>query len=96
MLMKDFYFYTLSASFVAISIAVAMMQSTGPKVSDECIVENGYIVQDKKLENLTSSPGTNFTFVASTQSSPAYITALSHVPRTKAQASAGIFCCFRS
>jgi hypothetical protein len=62
--MKDFYFYTLSASFVAISIAVAMMQSTGPKVSDECIVENGYIVQDKKLENLTSSPGTNFTFVA--------------------------------
>ena len=91
MIMKDFYFYTLSASFVAISIAVAMMQSTGPKVSDECIVENGYIVQDKKLENLTSSPGTNFTFVASTQSSPAYITALSHVPRTKAQASAGIF-----
>ena len=89
--MKDFYFYTLSTSFVATSIAIAMMQSTGPKVSDECIVENGYIVQGKKLENLTSSPGTNFTFMPSTQSSSAYITALSHVPRTKAQASAGIF-----
>ena len=89
--MKDFYFYTLSASFAAISIAIAMMQSTGPKVSDECIVENGYIAQGKKLENLTSSPGTNFTFVPSSESSSAYITALSHVPRIKAQASAGIF-----
>ena len=91
MTMKDFYFYTLSAFFVAVSIAIAMMQSTGPQVSDECIIENGYIVQGKKLENLTSSPGTNFTFMPSTQSSSAYITALSHVPRRKAQASAGIF-----
>ena len=93
--MKDFYFYTLSASFVAISIAIAMMQSTGPKVSDECIVENGYIVQGKKLENLTSSPGTNFTFMPSTQSSPAYITALSHVPRSESTSFSRYFCCFR-
>lgn len=89
--MKDFYFYTLSATFVATSILIAMMQSTEIKVSDECIVENGFIAQGKELKNLTSSPGTSFTFVAASQSSPAYITASSHVPRVNAQASAGIF-----
>ncbi len=89
--MKDFYFYTLSATFVATSILIAMMHSTEIKVSDECIVENGFIAQGKELKNLTSSPGTSFTFVAASQSSPAYITASSHVPRVNAQASAGIF-----
>lgn len=89
--MKDFYFYTLSATFVATSILIAMMHSTEIKVSDECIVENGFIAQGKELKNLTSSPGTSFTFVAASQSSPAYITASSHVPRVYAQASAGIF-----
>jgi len=89
--MKDFYFYTLSATFVATSILIAMMHSTEIKVSDECIVENGFIAQGKELKNLTSSPGTSFTFMAASQSSPAYITASSHVPRVNAQASAGIF-----
>ena len=89
--MKDFYFYTLSATFVATSILIAMMHSTEIKISDECIVENGFIAQGKELKNLTSSPGTSFTFVAASQSSPAYITASSHVPRVYAQASAGIF-----
>lgn len=89
--MKDFYFYTLSATFVATSILIAMMHSTEIKVSDECIVENGFIAQGKELKNLNSSPGTSFTFVAASQSSPAYITASSHVPRVNAQASAGIF-----
>ena len=89
--MKDFYFYTLSATLVATSILIAMMHSTEIKVSDECIVENGFIAQGKELKNLTSSPGTSFTFVAASQSSPAYITASSHVPRVNAQASAGIF-----
>ena len=89
--MKDFYFYTLSATFVATSILIAMMHATEIKVSDECIVENGFIAQGKELKNLTSSPGTSFTFVAASQSSPAYITASSHVPRVNAQASAGIF-----
>jgi len=89
--MKDFYFYTLSATFIATSILIAMMHSTEIKVSDECIVENGFIAQGKELKNLTSSPGTSFTFVAASQSSPAYITASSHVPRVNAQASAGIF-----
>lgn len=89
--MKDFYFYTLSATFVATSILIAMMHSTEIKISDECIVENGFIAQGKELKNLTSSPGTSFTFVAASQSSPAYITASSHVPRVNAQASAGIF-----
>ncbi|MEN9018470.1 MAG: hypothetical protein ABF331_08205, partial [Hellea sp.] len=60
--MKDFYFYTLSATFVATSILIAMMHSTEIKVSDECIVENGFIAQGKELKNLTSSPGTSFTF----------------------------------
>ena len=89
--MKDFYFYTLSATFVATSILIAMMHSTEIKVSDECIVENGFIAQGKELKNLTSSPGTSFTFVAASQSSPAYITASSHVPRVNSPASAGIF-----
>lgn len=89
--MKDFYFYTLSATFVATSILIAMMHSTEIKISDECIVENGFIAQGKELKNLTSSPGTSFTSVAASQSSPAYITASSHVPRVNAQASAGIF-----
>jgi len=89
--MKDFYFYTLSATFIATSILIAMMHSTEIKVSDECIVENGFIAQGKELKNLTSSPGTSFTFMAASQSSPAYITASSHVPRVNAQASAGIF-----
>jgi len=89
--MKDFYFYTLSATFIATSILIAMMHSTEIKVSDECIVENGFIAQGKELKTLTSSPGTSFTFMAASQSSPAYITASSHVPRVNAQASAGIF-----
>jgi len=90
-MLKDRFFYPIAAAFIALMIWFALSRGTNIKISEACILENGYEARGDDLVSLTASPGTTYEFVGATATNPAHVIMMTEISRVDAPASAGIF-----
>jgi len=90
-MLKDRFFYPIALALIAAMIWFALSRASVTKLSDACIWQNGFVTQGEDLITLTASPGTAYDYVGVISADPAYIVAMTEIPRRNAPASAGIF-----
>ena len=90
-MLKDRFFYPLALALIAAMIWFALSRSSVTKLSDACIWQNGFVTQGEDLITLTASPGTTYEYVGATPNDPAYVIAMTQIPRRDAPPSAGVF-----
>jgi len=90
-MIRDRYFYPLSAIVVAAMIWIALSFSQSPRLSIDEIRLEGFVTTGEDLVTLTASPGTNYSYIARTNISPAHVVMWTDVPRADATPSAGVF-----
>jgi len=90
-MIRDLYFYPISAIVVCAMIWFALSFSKSPRLSIEEIRLQGFVTTGEDLVTLTASPGTNFNYIARTNISPAHLVMWTDQPRAEATPSAGVF-----
>jgi len=71
-MLKDRYFYPLAALVMIAMVAFALSFSETYELSEEDILENGYLMEGENLAHLAQQPGTQATFIAAVRSEPAF------------------------
>lgn len=90
-MLKDRFFYPIAVVVIAAMIWFALSRAKPSHLQTIDICTSGYELKGEDLIQLVASPGTNYDFFAPQNTEAAYVKLYSHVPRDKADASAGVF-----
>ena len=90
-MLKDIFFYPLAALIIGAMIFAALSFGDYEVLTPESIRANGFTVEGPDLTTLTAAPGTNYEYIAETDSAPAHARLVTTLARDVAPPSQGIF-----
>jgi len=90
-MLKDRYFYPLAIALIIGMIYFAMSKADYTVLTEDMILENGFIVADENLSTLTASLGTLYSYTGKTPQTRAFVTMKTNIARKDTPASAGVF-----
>lgn len=90
-MLKDRFFYPLAIACIIGMIFYAMSKADYEELTEDMILQNGFIVDGENLSTLTASPGTLSSYTGQSSTEKAYLTLKTNVARDNAIPSAGVF-----
>ena len=90
-MLKDRYFYPLAIALIIGMIYYAMSKADYEELTQEMILEQGFVVKGEDLSTLTASPGTLYSYTGQTPAGAPYVTLKTNVARENAIPSTGVF-----